>query len=102
MTSTAKHTQGPFLYAMDARKPNAYTNALWSNSEPNPHILTFNVSHPDADNNARMIAAAANSYDKHCGAHAVEYAEADLLGEALEAVALLLPMAKMLPSNAVP
>lgn len=31
----------------------------------------------------RVIAAAANSYRKHCGANAVECAESDLLGEAL-------------------
>ena len=33
--------------------------------------------------NARLIAAACTSYDKHCGANAVECAEADLLGELL-------------------
>ena len=33
---------------------------------------------------ARLIAAACNSYDMHCGERAVECAEGDLLGEALE------------------
>lgn len=33
--------------------------------------------------NARLLAAAYSSYDKHCGPRAVECAEADLLGEAL-------------------
>lgn len=32
-----------------------------------------------------LLAAAANSYRKHCGPRAVECAEADLLGELLEA-----------------
>lgn len=33
--------------------------------------------------NGRLLSAARNSYDKHCGPLAVECAEADLLGEAL-------------------
>jgi hypothetical protein len=35
--------------------------------------------------NARLIAAACNSYDKHCGKRAIECAEGDLLGELLTA-----------------
>ena len=35
--------------------------------------------------NGRLLAASYNSYDKHCGPRAVECAEGDLLGEALEA-----------------
>src|SRR3990170_2124869 len=38
--------------------------------------------------NARLTAAACNSYDKHCGPRAVECAEADLLGELLAALEL--------------
>jgi hypothetical protein len=36
--------------------------------------------------NARLIAAACTSYDRHFGDRAVEAAEADLLGQALEAL----------------
>ena len=36
--------------------------------------------------NARLLRAAYNSYDRHCGERAVEAAEADLLGQALEAL----------------
>ena len=36
--------------------------------------------------NARLLAAAYTSYDKHCVANAVECAEGDLLGQALEAL----------------
>lgn len=36
--------------------------------------------------NADLIAAACNSYDKHCGEHAIECAEEDLLGELLKAL----------------
>ena len=41
---------------------------------------------PDRAANARLITAAVNSYDKHCGSRAVECAEGDLLGELLEAL----------------
>ena len=41
------------------------------------------AEHTDA--NSRLIVAAVNSYGKHCGERAVECAEADLLGELLEA-----------------
>ncbi len=36
--------------------------------------------------NRRLVVAACNSYDKHCGPRAVECAEADLLGKALDAL----------------
>ena len=36
--------------------------------------------------NARLLAAAYTSYDKHCGPRAVECARDDLLGEALKAL----------------
>lgn len=36
--------------------------------------------------NARLISAACNSYDRQCGERAIEAAEADLLGKALEAL----------------
>ena len=39
-----------------------------------------------AQGNSRLLAAAYTSYDKHCGANAIEAAEDDLLGEALEAL----------------
>lgn len=35
------------------------------------------------EGNARLLAAAYTSYDKHCGPRAVECAEGDLLGELL-------------------
>lgn len=39
--------------------------------------------------NAELITAAVNSYTKHCGSNAVAMAEADLLGEALAALRML-------------
>ena len=41
---------------------------------------------PNAASNARLIVAACNSYDRQCGERAIEAAEADLLGKALEAL----------------
>lgn len=41
------------------------------------------------EGNARLFEAAFNSYDKHCGPRAVECAEGDLLGEALDALGTL-------------
>lgn len=41
--------------------------------------------------NARLIVAACNSYDRHFGPRAIEAAEADLLGKALEALRELRP-----------
>ena len=35
---------------------------------------------------AQLIVHSANSYDRHCGANAVQMAEEDLLGQALEAL----------------
>lgn len=39
----------------------------------------------EVSGNARLLAAAFNSYDKHCGDRAIECAEGDLLGELIEA-----------------
>lgn len=48
---------------------------------------------PEADAkaiaNARLLAAAYTSYDKHCGPRAVECAEGDLLGELIGALKAL-------------
>lgn len=44
----------------------------------NPHLI-------NRDDNARLLCASYNSYDKHCGPRAIECAENDLLGDLLEA-----------------
>lgn len=50
------------------------------------HIVHETYDNGEIDPDTRLIAAAVNSYDKHCGPRAVECAEADLLGELLEAL----------------
>jgi len=48
-------------------------------------ICTSNIAdYPEEVANTKLITAAVNSYDKHCGDRAVECAEGDLLGECLE------------------
>lgn len=52
--------------------------------QTNKIVATIHADTQDqADANARLYSAAHDSYYKHCGARAVECAEADLLGEAL-------------------
>ena len=61
---------------------------LTHNGAGNPAVIACSKysAMTDEENlsNARLITAAANSYDKHCGDRAVECAEGDLLGECLE------------------
>lgn len=45
--------------------------------------------------NARLIVAACNSYDRQCGERAIEAAEADLLGKALEALRMARPSVEL-------
>jgi hypothetical protein len=59
----SKHTPGPYYYALDKNNPDKYTNELWSNSLPSPHILTFNVAHPQAAENAEFVHRAMTSFD---------------------------------------
>lgn len=47
---------------------------------------------PNAASNTRLIVAACNSYDRHFGPRAIEAAEADLLGRALEALRMAAPL----------
>jgi len=58
---------------------------LTHNGAGNPAVIACSKysAMTDEENlsNARLITAAANSYDKHCGDRAVECAEGDLLGE---------------------
>lgn len=56
------------------------------------HVIaeTFNrigkSSYSPAKDNARIFKAARDSYDKHCGTHAVVCAEDDLFGQVLDAL----------------
>jgi hypothetical protein len=87
------HTKGP-LAVEDG------THLIWSITEDGYPIVPIamcdtdwrmwagdkNLSPETHDDNARLIAAAYTSYDRHCGERAVGAAEADLLGQALEAL----------------
>ena len=63
--------------------------SIWSGFKMVANTITDSHTEGDQEEitaNARLLAAAYNSYDKHCGDRAVECAEGDLLGEALEAL----------------
>lgn len=72
----AEHTPGP--WRSDGNPYNIVGSAK------NVARMYGRFEDDEADANTRLIKAACNSYDKHCGPNAVECAEGDLLGEALE------------------
>lgn len=80
-----KHTPGPLTITVCARL--AGEPCLIDGPDGDPVAQTEDHGHsiPEQHANARLLAAAYTSYDRHCGPRAVECAEADLLGRALEA-----------------
>jgi hypothetical protein len=81
---TTKHTPGPLhtdILAILDSEGGAVGGAA------GPELIKGEWQGGDGRLNARLFAAAYTSYDKHCGPRAVECAEADLLGEALKALA---------------
>jgi hypothetical protein len=86
------HTKGP-LEIHTEQDRSIYRNVsvfICRQDEPWPQGQLARVNEQDGlgerEANARLLRAAYNSYDKHCGERAVEAAEADLLGQALEAL----------------
>lgn len=93
------HTPGPLVvvqrdeWSVDNCGDDAVNGHRWraigTEVQPVPVALVVtDYDHDKAllDANSRLLAAAYNSYDKHCGPRAVACAEADLLGEALAAL----------------
>ena len=86
----ATHTPGPlhkvrFLrdhngVALTGFQVSASDGTIIAEAYPRPWPVAVN------EDNARLLAAAYTSYDKHCGPRAIEAAEGDLLGEALEVI----------------
>ena len=84
--TTATHSPGPLEAQLEVNRPLLDGFAIIRAGEERVAHTTSNRDNPDEwTANARLLAAAYNSYDKHCGPRAVECAEADLLGEALAA-----------------
>ena len=87
--SEATHTAGPW-------EMTGKTIILGANGElvagkireVQEHFLETPPANPQevTEANSQFITSACNSYDRHCGPRAVECAEADLLGKALEAL----------------
>jgi hypothetical protein len=84
------HTPGPLTYNEWACYPrkNEDGNRYWGIA---PVTFARGAEYLEAsgwmlEGNARLLAAAYTSYDKHCGPNAIACAEGDLLGEALELI----------------
>lgn len=78
MSADGQTSSGRVLYA--ARGDNAGMVAVVKHL-PKPDMIAS-----ACEDNARLLAAAYTSYDKHCGANAIKAAEDDLLGQALAAL----------------
>jgi len=84
------HTKGPLKLMEETRHGD---RSQWSEielwSKDNNILVCAEVrrAHNDGGRDSmKLLRAAYNSYDRHCGDRAVEAAEADLLGQALEAL----------------
>lgn len=90
MKAQAKHTPGPLKvddFGIITGGPHFCTSIADCSLPPklknkDDAIKVLQAHHQ----NGRLLVAAWNSYDKHCGSRAVECAEGDLLGELLEAL----------------
>ncbi len=85
----ATHTPGPWKAGYDATFSTDGWGVQVGDDDTDP-ICTVECWDKDGNQtsgeepNARFIAAACTSYDKHCGANAIRAAESDLLGELLD------------------
>ena len=83
---STKHTPGPLEYNADELAIMApVVPGDWGHGRFKIVLLKETMFGINPTEDARLLAAAYTSYDKHCGVNAVECAEGDLLGEALEA-----------------
>lgn len=81
-----KHTPGPL--ERSGLNPRYLVGPQYHNRLNHPVTPTIAIVKErigQTNSNLRLLAAAYNSYDKHCGERAIECAEGDLLGELLEA-----------------
>jgi hypothetical protein len=76
------HTKGEWIVWSHRPKDGHYIRLSFAGVD----IAVVPENGEEGEANARLVAAACNSYDKHCGSHAIEAAEDDLLGEALFAL----------------
>lgn len=84
------HTKGPLSLVEETRHGDRseWTEIeLWSKANNILVCTEVRRAHNDGGRDSmKLLRAAFNSYDKHCGERAVACAEADLLGQALEAL----------------
>jgi len=84
---TQTHTPGPLIWqegSCHINNPLAF--AIIDTAGEPVGIAAIAKPHHERTQNARLLAAAYTSYDKHCGADAIKCAEGDLLGQALELI----------------
>lgn len=82
-----KHTPGPWRIrnATTGKSVRGKIEVYAKTEGSKPEIIAWpRGGRKTTPANARLIAAACNSYDKHFGPNAVEAAESDLLGEMRE------------------
>ena len=87
--SEARHTSGPAKWDAKVWDYDPDIDAPWLLGAEEKRILHGSIV-ASSEANARLVAAAYTSYDRHCGPRAVECAEGDLLGEAISALGELL------------
>lgn len=86
------HTRGPYLrsgntvYALNAQGTNRMSALVQGGFAEQHRLSSVYITDAEVEDTATLFQAACTSYDKHCGERAVECAEADLLGQALEAL----------------
>lgn len=85
--STTTHAAAPLVVDDLGDESFGETNhkyGLGSPSRPVRRVAKVEGLGPEAHGTARLLAAAYNAFDKHCGDKAVELAEADLLGKLID------------------
>lgn len=87
--TTPQHTPGP----LETNKEDDWRDGYDIKSNQRADFIATVHQHEtpeETEFNTRLLAAAYNSYDKHCGTNAVECAEGDLLGDLIKACKFLL------------
>lgn len=79
------HKKGPWSLIKPGHLHAASTDFLCVEIDAEDNYSTSELMPDDA----RVIVASVNSYDRHCGENAVQMAEADLLGQLIEFCQLL-------------
>lgn len=97
MTKTTQYTIEPW----QAGKSGSFVGWTIDTVPPDLDKRSQHIARVTTKKSADLIVATCNSYRKHCGARAVEAAEADLLGEALTVCKVLAIIADRYDNNSL-